>query len=229
MDVTKPHLIYWSVLDMVAGSVPSDNTTEFEIFHKGLYDTIETWTTTSEAQTHTQWLKWKKRKFSGLQSIQTFGKVTHIMQVSDLHQYIDIMMQYPNISQQFHIIKSGTDKSIRYAVCSEQDHTRTDAQLVHLTQQFYHFSHCYEIKLIQLTMQLTDAKHTMINYDHFLKHHFSVYKGKIEKMVNDIVACTIAEVNKLIEQSMATLQGTVIQRVETFESNLNHIVDNIIT
>lgn len=60
---------------------------------------IETWTTTTEARTHRHWLTWKKWKFAGLHSIQKFGKVTHIMQVSDLHEYIDIMLHYPTISQ----------------------------------------------------------------------------------------------------------------------------------
>jgi hypothetical protein len=47
-------------------------------------------------------------------------------------------------------------------------------------------------------------------------------------MANDIAASTIAEVTRSIEQSMATLQGKVIQTAATFESNLNHIIDNII-
>lgn len=81
---------------------------------------------------------------------------------------------------------------------------------------------------MQLTAQLTDAQHTLTNYNHSLKHHFSNYEGKIEKIANDIAANTIAEVTKSIDQSMATLQGKFLQTSETFESNLNHIADNII-
>jgi hypothetical protein len=45
-------------------------------------------------------------------------------------------------------------------------------------------------------------------------------------MVNDVVAHTIREFNRAIHQSMTTVQSGMKQ--QTFETELNTIVDNII-
>jgi hypothetical protein len=151
------------------------------------------------------------------------------MQVTGLQEYVDTIMHYPPVLTKFHMVKSEHDKSIRYCIQYEHDTSLDDeTKLLCLTQQFHRFTQQYEIKVARMNLQLTETIHAMTGYEHFIKNHFSDYKGKIDRMAGDIVACTIAEINRTIEHSMKTLHDSISQKSEAFESDLNNIVDNII-
>jgi hypothetical protein len=59
-DMKTPALIYWHVQDMNGEQISVENNVEFEILHKCIYDTIDTWSYADNAQSHPQWLTWKK-------------------------------------------------------------------------------------------------------------------------------------------------------------------------
>lgn len=60
----------------------TENDYKFKIFYKILYDSICQWPHSTDAQTHPQWMEWKRLEFAGLKPIQSIARITDILRVS---------------------------------------------------------------------------------------------------------------------------------------------------
>jgi hypothetical protein len=69
------------------------------------------------------------------------------------------MMMFPQVQSKFHMIKNDQTKSVRYAMHYDNNQVEVNGiQLIHLMQQFYHFTQLHEIKVSHLNVQLVEAK-----------------------------------------------------------------------
>ncbi len=115
-------------------------------------------------------------------------------------------MMFPQVQSKFHMIKNDQTKSVRYAMHYDNNQVEVNGiQLIHLMQQFYHFTQLHEIKVSHLNVQLVEAKHMMTGY-----YHFNI----VDNIIQDVYAAS--------DEAHNTMTETRDKILKTFSSQLQN-------
>jgi hypothetical protein len=128
----------------------------FGILHKQIFDTIEEWVTKIEVLSNSQWIMWKKWHYAGLLAYQSAQRIKHIMDVTNLYQYVAKMKSFPCVILKMHITLNETEGWVHYNVKHNMENL-TFQHVQNLINEFHHFTQSYQVKINKLKDQLTTA------------------------------------------------------------------------
>jgi hypothetical protein len=183
----------------------ADHDIEFCILHKAVYEEITKWMKTKVTNGKTQtedpqsakWLQRQKWLFAGLKSIQMAQTIRKIMEVNDIHEYLQTVQPYPPFQENFIIYDSEDPSSIRYSYLGY------DNKIPPTVSDYQHFSALFDINIHQMSARLHEFNVKIAGCEYTLKNHFVQQKSQLQEITANIVLESTTTFKQQMDQIIA--------------------------